>query len=337
MGITSHDVQPSPSPVEPLLGWPLYPVGPLSWLAPLWAYLCGAAASGAWSWNSASLLRLLLGLLLAGPLLVLTWAAVENLASYGPAGQPSLDLKRAHQTSGTGPRGDDTASCDGPASACLGGGPPGEPAADVSASLPYTLRGSASDRFTRWLSGVREDWNRTQALRRRSFVQLAASALFALVVAAHLGGSSAAVTVTAFGVLCALALFRRRWPRGAALSTALPLLAAWLLGHATFAVPSPASTATGAAFAVALSSGRISTRGAALAAWQVLAQLIAAGLLVTVRQPIAASIVALLALPSFLLVPLLDRCASRQRYFAAQQLQFVVSMLVAGLALGYRP
>jgi hypothetical protein len=337
MGITAYDVQPIPPPEESLLGWPLYPVGPLSWLAPSWAYVCGAAASGTRSWNSASLLRLLLGLLLAGPLLVVAWASVQHLAAGNSSEVGIPNPKSGEQTPGASARGGDTDVHDGNDAACLEGDRPAEPAADVTACLPYTLRGSASDRLTTWLSKIWEDWSQTQTQRRSSVVKLATSTLFALVVASHLGRSPVVLTVTAFGLLYGVALVKGRWARSIALSTTLPLLAAWLLGHATYALPSPTSAATGAAFAVALSSGRISTRGAALAAWQFLAQLIAAGLLVTVRQPIAASIVALLAFPSVLLVPLLDQPASRPRYFAAQQLPFMVSMLVAGLALGYRP
>lgn len=42
---------------------------PITWFAPSWAFLCGAIASGGLSWSIESLGRLLLGLLMAGPIL----------------------------------------------------------------------------------------------------------------------------------------------------------------------------------------------------------------------------------------------------------------------------
>ncbi len=42
---------------------------PVTWFAPAWAFLCGAVASGALSWNPEPLGRLALGILMAGPIL----------------------------------------------------------------------------------------------------------------------------------------------------------------------------------------------------------------------------------------------------------------------------
>ncbi|MFV9503769.1 MAG: chlorophyll synthase ChlG [Oscillochloridaceae bacterium umkhey_bin13] len=42
---------------------------PITWFAPGWAFLCGAVASGALSWDPAVLVRLLIGILMAGPIL----------------------------------------------------------------------------------------------------------------------------------------------------------------------------------------------------------------------------------------------------------------------------
>jgi chlorophyll synthase len=42
---------------------------PVTWFAPMWAFLCGAVASGATSWIPADIGRILLGMLLAGPVL----------------------------------------------------------------------------------------------------------------------------------------------------------------------------------------------------------------------------------------------------------------------------
>lgn len=42
---------------------------PITWFAPMWAFLCGAVASGATSWALPDLGRLLLGVIMAGPIL----------------------------------------------------------------------------------------------------------------------------------------------------------------------------------------------------------------------------------------------------------------------------
>lgn len=42
---------------------------PVTWFAPAWAFLCGAVASGALSWQPTTIGRVLLGILMAGPIL----------------------------------------------------------------------------------------------------------------------------------------------------------------------------------------------------------------------------------------------------------------------------
>jgi chlorophyll synthase len=42
---------------------------PITWFGPMWALLCGAIASGATGWNVADIGRILLGVILAGPIL----------------------------------------------------------------------------------------------------------------------------------------------------------------------------------------------------------------------------------------------------------------------------
>jgi chlorophyll synthase len=42
---------------------------PITWFGPMWAFLCGAVASGASGWNIPSILTILLGIFLAGPIL----------------------------------------------------------------------------------------------------------------------------------------------------------------------------------------------------------------------------------------------------------------------------
>lgn len=42
---------------------------PVTWFAPTWAFLCGAVASGAIGWNVSDIAEVLLGMLMAGPIL----------------------------------------------------------------------------------------------------------------------------------------------------------------------------------------------------------------------------------------------------------------------------
>jgi chlorophyll synthase len=42
---------------------------PVTWFAPAWAFLCGAVASGALGWEPTTIGRMLLGILMAGPIL----------------------------------------------------------------------------------------------------------------------------------------------------------------------------------------------------------------------------------------------------------------------------
>ncbi|MEM7800461.1 MAG: chlorophyll synthase ChlG, partial [Chloroflexota bacterium] len=42
---------------------------PITWFAPMWAFLCGAVASGAVSWSFADVTRVSLGIVMAGPVL----------------------------------------------------------------------------------------------------------------------------------------------------------------------------------------------------------------------------------------------------------------------------
>lgn len=52
-----------------MLGHSVELMKPVTWFAPAWAFLCGAVASGQLSWAIGDLGRLLLGLLMAGPIL----------------------------------------------------------------------------------------------------------------------------------------------------------------------------------------------------------------------------------------------------------------------------
>ncbi len=309
-------------PASPLFyGERLYPASPLSWLVPLWAYACGAAASGAWKWSGVALLRLLLGLLLAGPLLGLVWGAVLTLRSsrvlwltwaLGLSGQPQAPTDSA--------RADDTSI---------------DSVHGVRQSLPYTQPGSASHRATAWLVGFVARWEHARHHVGQPLVQLAAAALFSLVVAVQLG-KQPFILATA-GLTMVLTIGFGLSKSYACLFTGLPVALAWLLGHASYAALTPLSAALAASFGWAICSSHQVDQGLASPARQAIPQVVVAGMLVAIKQPIAASIVASLASAGLLLSPLLEEYADRGRYFGAMQAAVAASMVIAALAAGYRP
>ncbi len=299
---------------EYLYGRPLYPVAPLSWLAPLWSFICGVVASAAWTWTGGSLLRLLSGLLLVGPLLGIAWGA-------------STRTKWRRK-----PRSD----------------APGNIAQEPIPALPYTLPGSASHRLVTWLCAVSAWWQRVKPRLGRPLVQLVVGSLFSLTVAAQLGWQSLALTVVGLVVAYASGFGYRRWASSPLISVSVPLFLTWLLGHSAYSPLHPASVLVAASFALTfygrsvLNQGlKESSRGSSLLAhgllWQVVPQAAVAASLVAVRQPIVAAVAALLGTPQLLLASLLETQPGRQRYFRAVQFQVVMSMFLTALALGHKP
>lgn len=63
---TAADV---PLEKPPVLRRSLALMKPITWFGPMWAFLCGTIASGATQWNLTDISRILLGMVLAGPVL----------------------------------------------------------------------------------------------------------------------------------------------------------------------------------------------------------------------------------------------------------------------------
>jgi len=74
---------------------------PVTWFAPMWAFLCGAVASGATDWNPTDIGRIVLGMLMAGPILLGVSQVINDYYDRGidainepdrliPSGQVSL-------------------------------------------------------------------------------------------------------------------------------------------------------------------------------------------------------------------------------------------------------
>ena len=292
---------------EYLYGQPFYPATPLSWLAPLWSFVCGVAASAAWTWTGSHLLRLLSGLLLVGPLLGMAWAA-------------------STQTSWREEPVDD---------------PPDNTTQESIPALPYTLSGSAGHRLGTRLSTALTWWRQVEPRLGRPLLQLVGSTIFSLTVAAQLGQHTLALTIAVLVIAYASGFGRGPWASHPIASISFPLFTAWLLGHAVYNVPRPVSVLAAASFSLAFYGSSVLNKRLEPVAkgltWQVAPQVAAVASLIAVKQPVAAAVVALLGTPQLLLAPLLETEHGREQYFRAVQLHLVISMFLTALALGYKP
>ncbi len=309
---------------EYLYGQPLFPIAPLSWLAPLWAFLCGVAASAGWQWTSGHLLRVLSGLLLVGPLLGTAWAA--NVHTQWRAA-----LSTRTEYSGA------SGSADAP------------PRWQTKA-LPYTLPGSISHRLAVWLAAASSRWQALQPRLGRPLLQMAVSSVFAITVAAQLGQWSLALTIISLSVAYIAGWGPWDWRPKQGGTIFVPVLMAWLLGHVSLTNLQPASATAAASFAAAFygfsSLYRRTEQLAKGLIWQIVAQLTVVATLIYQEQPLVAAAVALLATPQLLLIPLLESPPGAQspavtrighaRYFRAVQFHVLLSMFLAAAALGYQ-
>jgi len=305
-GTNVETMRPSSLSNEYLYGQPFYPATPLSWLAPLWSFVCGAAASAAWSWTGSHLLRLFSGLLLVGPLLGMAWAA-------------------STQTRWRERLVDD---------------PPEEMAQNAILTLPYTLSGSASHRLGTRLSAVLAWWQQVEPHLGRPLLQLVGSTIFSLTIAAQFGVQSLALTMAGLIIAYAGGLGRGRWASSPIVSVSVPLFLAWLLGHAAYDALRPVSVFAAASFSFSFYGSSLVHKkldpGVKDLTWQVVSQAAAVVTLIAIKQPVVAAVVALLATPQLLLVPLLRTEHGREQYCRTVQIPLAISMFLTALALGYR-
>lgn len=285
-----------------LYGQALYPAAPFSWLVPLWFLLCGVVASAGWTWTGNSVLRLFLGLLLAGPLLGTAWGVSIHVRSQiGLWNRLSNDTK-----------------------------------SNPAFALPYTLAGSVSSRFATRLSIFALWWQEARPVVRKALAQLIASTVFSLTVAAQLGQQSLAITAFALVIAYTIGLSRGQWVCNPVVCISIPLCLAWLLGHAAFATLHPLSFVAAASFALVFSGCFTTNQTGQGLIWQVVPQAVVVASLIACYQPVAAAAIAMLGSPQLLLAQLLKTPEHREQYFRAIQWHLAVSMFLTALALGYR-
>jgi len=207
--------------------------------------------------------------------------------------------------------------------------------------LPYTLPGSASAALSARLATLGSWWQRVEARLSRPLAQLAMSTVFALAISAQLGGQCLMVTLASLLVAYASGLLRPAWSHNPLVTHALPVLGAWLLGHAAFAriVPLSALAAVGFSLVCGCLSAINRNLGSVgqNALWLVVPWAVALASLIGVMQPVAAAVVALLGSLFLLLAPLLETEPGRAQYFRTVQLPLAASMIATAMALGYTP
>ena len=290
---------PSPPASGGLIRLQAHLADPTTWLCPAWATLCGVVASGRFGWQGRDFLRLALLILLVDGGWGTLWAALGNTDWATP-----LRRWRNYRF--------------------------GEPIP----TPPYTLPSSPGDRASHWLGQLRAWW-------RDVLWVTCGPALAAILVALPVTAVLAALlgpelTLLSLAALAAMQLgLVREGGRGfvtpgwnAAIVVALP----WLAGQATFGALTLRST--GLALAFGLAWGAAWQAGSA---WRralgIVAQLLAATLLVALHLPLAAGITLLLLAPQLALFPWLQRGQSASWYARHARPWLMAAMLVAAWAL----
>lgn len=295
-------VQANSGRQEPPTGG-LYPTPPFSWLAPVWAFACGVAASSGATATGNHLLLFALGLLLVGPLLGTVWRA---------SGQ--MRFRRRQTENGSA-----------------------EPPTRAVASVPYTRSGSASEHLASWLGGIAGRFGQIEEESATPLRELAVSAVFAIALAAQLGQRTLVLALAALVCACVRSFGRGRLATNALISISVPVFVNWLIGHAVYTSLRPGSALVAACFALTLYGCSQADKTGKGPLRQLLPQAVTVGYLIVVRQPLVAAICTLLISAQLLWAPLLETQEGRQAYFRAVQAPLAISMLLSAWVAGYWP
>jgi hypothetical protein len=266
----------------------------------IWAFLCGVLASSDFRFDGRDLLTVVIASLLVD----LAWGSLWDLASGTDWFRPLAD-----------------------------GWPPHRPAA--VAVPPYTRPNSPGGRLFRGLSWLVGWW-------KESFWPEMGSALIGLLVAVVLAialtlllPSRLRLLNAELAALVGLGLVHRRYHGPLLAAEALILVGmSWLAGHLIFDAMNVPSLVLALASSLAVWGGMRAARGLRGGLWlQNGGQLASAGLLVTVKQPLAAGIVGMLMLSQVLMQLLLAAGADPSRVFRRSWPWLMAAMLTAALAV----
>lgn len=269
------------------------------WLGPIWAIVCGIITSGGWKWSGASLLQAVLVFFLVDGAWATLWAAAAETDWATPARQwGQAEVTPVH-------------------------------------TLPYTQPNTPGDRAMRWLAHTVRWWRE----HLRPSIGSAVSTIilcvaFSVALSAVLGWpaialSAAGAAVVQLGVVVGGGTGRPL----PALKATLDIGLGWLLAHAVFAPLSVPSALLAVAFAVVYGTGLTLIEGGRRATVWNMAQFAVAGLLVLMRQPVAALAVFLMVIPQMLLEPSLRRGMRGMWFVRSTQAWLMIAMLIGAIAV----
>jgi len=191
---------------------------------------------------------------------------------------------------------------------------------------PYTLPDSPGDRASRWLGQLRAWWR--DVLWPTCGPALSAIAV-ALPVTAVLGAVLGPELLLLSLAALAVMQLSMAWGWSDAVVT---VMFPWLAGHVVFGPLTPGSAGLALAFTLAWGANR--RAGSAWGRWLgVMAQLVAAALLITLHHPLAAGVLALLLTPQLALFPWLRRGQPAPWYVRHTRPWLMAALLVAAWAL----
>jgi len=296
-----------------LLDLSLRPARRLTWFGPSWALLCGAVASGGLGLSKLAVLRLLVALVLAEPIL----GAVYRVMVFGLA-HARLPGRAAPRPLGAETR---------------------------LPRLPFTQPGSPAARLVTGLEALlaRRVWP-TWSLVRLSVLELGFLLLVASALALLLGEGVFAITLASLAVALAQAwLWGRRGQESLGLLAVFDFSLPWLVGYFSF-LPNLA-LAPGHFRALLASLGLYSLiylacvglragkpQGPGLIAIFTL-QFVAAACLLAFGSPLLAVTVVLLLYGQAILAPALLKTDNRLWYLTETQYYLMGSLLAASLAV----
>jgi hypothetical protein len=296
---TVSDAARSPASSD-LARWQTRLTGPVNWLRPAWAALCGAVASGSFGWQGKDWIRLALLILLADVGWGVLWAALGSTDWTVP-------LRRWRDWHSS----------------------------ESVARPPYTLPGSPGDRASNWLGQLRAWWR--DVFWPACGLSLSA-VVVALVVTAVLGTLLGADVLLLSAAALAVMQLGLAWEGGrgtiaptwdAIVSVAFPWLAGHIVSSGVLTLPS-----AGLALAFTLAWG---AAWQADSRWERLlgigAQFLAAALLIVLRSTLAAAGLLVLLVPQLMLHPWLRRGQPASWYVRCVRPWMMAAMVVAAWAL----
>ena len=205
------------------------------------------------------------------------------------------------------------------------------------AALPYTTPGSPSYRAFSWLNQKRAWWRAVFWPRLgRALLGLVVALPLTLILAVVLGQRVIILTVAALAIMMlGLLRARRRSVPPLSLRAILEMGFAWLVGHAAFGPLTLWSFLLAGLYTVAYHSClKLATNSERH--WPLLlkvSQVIVITILVFLREPVVAGVVALMLLPQMLLQPFLGRGEVRLWYLRRTYPFLMAGMLLAALAV----